>query len=152
MKILKMFLSNLSIQGDLQESVSSAYNTLFEGYADVVHNHDLELNAFDSVRQKAANLNSTMNFLLRSEQIRGTIFGDSEPELDSFRTSPFNQVPGYEYEPKHRGDIIEDSMGLTTEDMEMKQLLSTPKQADIPSKLTRKSPRKYDLSALNELM
>lgn len=121
MKHLKSFIESLGTPDTkpLMEAVMSGYESLFEGYADVV-NYSPSGNAFSKATNFAASINPAMNLIRQSQgRLNGMYTEDEDAWLDKRFTSEVARFEPLgdddEYIPS--GDIHEDSLGLTARDL-----------------------------------
>lgn len=142
MDILKDFIKSITMPTAIQESVDSGYNAIFEGYADVRDIEGVVFDAFDKAQRFAAQQSPAMDLILRSQKSLENMYSDdADSSLDNRPTSPFNQHIEYTYQD--RGDVIEDSLGLTAADLAVRG-----KQPDNVSK-KQNSRKKSSSSSLD---
>ena len=103
----------------LIEAVMAGYDSLFEGYADVVTTPSIDGNAFSKAQRFAASVNPAMNLIGRSQsQLNSLYSDDDESWLDKHYTSEISRyepTEPMEFEPT--GDIHEDSLGITAREL-----------------------------------
>lgn len=114
---LKQFINSIECPAPLMDAVMIGYNSLFEGYSDVVINRSIN-DAFENKKEFSSSISPAMSVINRSQRSLGSLYSeDTEPFLDKLYTSYVASMDPetYEYEPT--GDIHEDSLGLTARDL-----------------------------------
>lgn len=140
MNQLKQFIDSLKTTSNapLIEAAIAGYNSLFEGYADVVTQPSIDGNAFAKAQRFAASVNPAMNIIGRSQNELNSLYSDDEDSwLDKRYTSDvarFEPTEAIEYVPT--GDIHEDSLGITARELALAN--AAPRSMPQP----RQKPRK----------
>lgn len=145
MNQLKQFIDSLKTTSNapLIEAAMAGYNSLFEGYADVVTQPSIDGNAFSRAQRFAASVNPAMNLLARSQSQLGSLYSEDEDAwLDKYHTSEvsrFSPTEPIEFEPT--GDVHEDSLGLTARELAN----YTQKSVHVQQSNTKKTRKKVSL-------
>lgn len=138
MNQLKQFIDSLKTTSNapLIEAAMAGYNSLFEGYADVVTQPSVDGNAFAKAQRFAASVNPAMNLIGRSQSELNSLYSDDEDSwLDKRYTSDVARFEPTDA-PEPTGDIHEDSLGITAR--ELAAFNVTPRVIQQPKQKPRK--------------
>ena len=142
MNQLKQFIDSLKTTSNapLIEAAMACYNSLFEGYADVVSVSQIDGNAFSRAQNFAASINPAMGVIHQSQRKLDSLYTDDDDSwLDNRYTSDvarYEPTTPIEYDPT--GDIHEDSLGITARDLANKQMPATSQHDYGNAKKTRR--------------